>query len=245
MPTLLRKILRRALRPAVRIYYPLLFGRRFPGAAAGERWVRRLEALGSGGDLPLSGASWEEQYRAGRWACLRSADELARYGVIVALLDRGLDQGAGARTILDVGCGEAILRDLLPGDGYDRYVGLDLSPAAIEKARVGARPQDRLEVADAETWAPAESFDAVVMNECLYYFHDPLAQAHRYFEAARLGGVLLVSMFESPRTRAILRALSARLPAPDRVRVSGARGTWSVAVFRRPTAGSPTAPTPR
>ena len=241
MPTLLRKILRRVLRPAARIYYPLLFGRRFPGSAAGERWMRRLETLGSGGDLPLSRTSWEEQYRAGRWTCLRSADELARYGVIVALLTHGVR----ARTILDVGCGEAILRDLLPGDRYDRYVGVDLSATAIATARAGARSQDRLAVADAESWTPEESFDAVVMNECLYYFHEPLAQARRYFDAARDGGVLLVSMFESPRTRAILRVLAGRLPSPDRVRVSGARGTWSVSVFRRPTTSSPTAPTTR
>jgi hypothetical protein len=88
-------------------------------------------------------------------------------------------------------------------------------------------------VADAEVWAPGAEFDAVVMNECLYYFHDPLAQARRYFDAVRAGGVLVVSMFESPRTRAILRVLERRLPRVERVRIETAKGAWSVAVFRR------------
>ncbi len=54
MPTLLRKILRRAAGPLARLYYPLLFDRRVPFAGAAGRLMRRLEALGSGGDLPLS-----------------------------------------------------------------------------------------------------------------------------------------------------------------------------------------------
>jgi SAM-dependent methyltransferase len=242
MPTLPRKILRRALRPMVRLYYRFLFGWSFPGAAAGARWIRRLEALAGGGDLPLSRAAWEAQYGDGTWTCLRRDDEQDRYRALLGLLER---HAAGARRILDVGCGEAILRDLLPAGGYELYLGVDLSLAAVAGARKGARPHDRLVVADAEAWAPARRFDAVVMNECLYYFHDPLAEAWRFLDAVAPSGALLVSMFESPRTRAILRALARRLPPAEVVRVPAGTGAWSLAAFRRATEDPPSAPTPR
>lgn len=228
MPSVLRKVLRKASRPAVWAYYAALYGRRLPGAVTLEAWMRRLEALGERGDVPVGQQAWEEQYRAGRWAGLRAADEVARYGVLVGFLE----QLASPRTILDVGCGEGILRDLLGAGRYLRYEGIDLSAAAIETARRGAGESDRLLVADAETYVPEAAFDAVVLNESLYYLADPRGQAWRYLGFVRPGGLLLVSMFHSVRTAAILRALAAELPLVDRVRVSGRKGSWAIAVFR-------------
>ena len=228
MPSVLRKVLRKASRPVVWAYYATLYGRRLPGAAGMDAWMRRLEAVGERGDVPVGQQTWEEQYREGRWAGLRGADEVARYGVLIGFLE----QLTAARSILDVGCGEGILRDLLGPGRYARYEGIDLSAVAIESARRGVGAADRLLVADAETYVPEGTFDAVVLNESLYYLADPRGQARRYLGFVRPGGLLLVSMFHSVRTAAILRALEAELPLVDRVRVSGRKGSWAIAAFR-------------
>ena len=230
MASLTSKILRRLASPLGRLHYRLLFGR--PGALAAwsERWVRRLEAHSTRGDLPLDESAWDEQYRKGHWSYLRSPAELARYGVLVAFFQRLTP----ARSVLDVGCGEGILRDLLRRGGYERYVGVDLSAIAVEAARRGADSRDELIAADAEAFSAAETFDAVVLNESLYYFHDPLAQAARYLAMTRPEGALIVSMFESARTRAILRVLERRHAGAQSLRLEAERGAWLLAAFRRP-----------
>jgi SAM-dependent methyltransferase len=173
-------------------------------------------------------ANLDEQYRSGHWAFLHNPSELARYAAARGVLPEA-DAG---RTVLDVGCGEGILRDLLRAGGESRYVGVDLSTVAIEAARRDARPGETFVVADAESYAPQGTFDAVVLNECLYYFREPLTQAERYLGMTAPGGSLIVSMFESPRTRAILRVLEERLPKRERLRLEGPGGAWLLAAFR-------------
>ena len=220
---------RKAFRPLLAVYYRLLYGRRFPlsevlgrWVAAGERWVGR-------GDVPLTREDWEAQYRGGDWDFLEDAGELARYALIAAWLHRLCPGGS----VLDVGCGEGVLLDHLSPFGPRRYVGIDLSEAAIEKGRERSGETVELLVADAETYQPAERFDAVVLNECLYYFHDPIGEARKYRDCLAEGGVLVVSMFRSWRTDAILRRLEAAWPAVASTRVSNPAGTWTLAVFRR------------
>jgi SAM-dependent methyltransferase len=228
MASLTSKILSRLAAPLGRLHYRLLFGR--PGALAAwsNRVVRRLEAHSRRGDLPASAAVWNEEYSAGKWSYLRDPAELARYGVLVAFCERLTP----CRRVLDVGCGEGILRDLLRRGGYERYLGIDVSEVAIEAARREADDRDELIVADAETFTREERFDAVVLNESLYYFHDPLGEAARYMTLAADGGALIVSMFESPRTRAILRALEQRFAHAQSLRLQGERGAWLLAAFR-------------
>ena len=199
MASLTSKILGRLASPLGRLHYRLLFGRPGAMAAWSDRLVRRLEAHSRRGDLPASAALWNEQYRAGLWSYLRDPAELARYGVLAAFCERLTP----CRRVLDVGCGEGILRDFLRRGEYQRYLGIDVSEVAIEAARRGADGRDELLVADAERFTSEERFDAVVLNESLYYFHDPLAEAARYLAMTADGGALIVSMFESPRTRAI------------------------------------------
>jgi 2-polyprenyl-6-hydroxyphenyl methylase/3-demethylubiquinone-9 3-methyltransferase len=248
MASLTSKILSRLASPLGRLHYRLLFGR--PGALAAwsDRLVRRLEAHSRRGDLPASAAAWNEQYSAGKWSYLRDPAELARYGVLVAFCERLTP----CRRILDVGCGEGILRDLLRRGEDQRYLGIDVSNVAIEAARRRAGAGDEFRVDDAETFATDERFDAVVLNESLYYLHDPLGQAGRYLELAADGGVLIVSMFESTRTRAILRALERRLAHARSLRLEGERGAWLLAAFQPPPSGEaaarrdpPSEPRPR
>ncbi len=225
---------RKGFRPLLAVYYRLLYGRRFPFSetlgrwvAAGERWVGR-------GDVPLAREDWEAQYRGGDWDFLEDAGELARYALIAAWLHRFCPGGS----VLDVGCGEGVLLDHLAPFGRRRYTGIDLSEAAIDKGSGRVGDGVELVVADAETYdprsgAPEAGWDAVVLNECLYYFHDPITEARKYRDGLAEGGVLVVSMFRSWRTDAILRRVEATWPAAASTRVSNPAGSWSLAVFRR------------
>jgi len=219
----LERLIFRLLRPA---YYRLRFGH--PGPAGRiDRWMMASERRFGAGDAPAAASDWEDQYRSGRWSYLHGDDEAARYEVIAGFLARLRPGGS----VLDVGCGEAILRDWLRPLGYAAYVGVDLSEAALAAARRGAEARDRLVAADAESYQPDSVFDAIVFNEVLYYLDDPLAAAQRYARSLADGGVLVISMFDSPRTRAIARHLARRLRRREAVRLRQPRGAWTVTVY--------------
>jgi SAM-dependent methyltransferase len=222
--------LRKLLRPLLELYYRALFGRRFPGAERLARRVRRLEDRSGRGDVPVPRRSWEDQYRAGIWSFLEEPAELARYGVVAANVRRLRPAGA----VLDLGCGEGVLADHLRPDGYRSYLGIDLSMAAVAAAARRADATTRFAVADAEDWPLSGAFDAVVINECLYYMREPLALAKRAWSALRPGGILVVSMYRTGRTSGLSRLLARELPRLEEVVVSSRRGAWIVGLYRRP-----------
>ena len=221
-------------------YYPLLWNRKFPGSARLAAGIRAFEMRTGRGDAPVARAAWEEQYRAGTWDFLRGRDELARYAVLVGYL-QALRPGG---SVLDVGCGDGQLRERLRPLGYSRFVGVDLAAAAIARAAAVADPQARFVAADAELWSPpaGELFDAIVFNECLYYFDRPVATAVRYQRHLQPGGLLLVSMFESRRSRAIARDLRAAWSLLEEVRVRHAKGTWIIGLYAAHGADAPPRP---
>ncbi len=210
------------------LYYKLLFGRRFPGAEKAERWVRGWEHETGRGDAPVAKETWEAQYLQGGWEFMRRLDELARYSVITGYL-RHLKPGG---SVLDVGCGEGILRDELRVHGYSRYVGVDVSEVAVRKATEVPDDKAIFAAADAETWIPPGRFDAVVFNECVYYFENPVGTVARYRESLEPGGVLLVSMFRSRRSQAIAKRLQEALPLLEETAVTHRKGTWVVSLFK-------------
>lgn len=222
------------LRPAWKLlrlaHYGVLYGRRHPGAAWVERVVRRGEAGTGRGDAPQDASRWDAQYRAGRWDFLAGSDELARFGVLVAYLRKLTPGGA----VLDLGCGEGLLCEHLRPLGYRRFLGLDVAPAAVERANRLADERTAFVAADAETWAPHDGarFDAVVLNECVYYFERPLTTVSRYArEVVAPGGVVLVSAFQTLRSRAVLRELRRAFRVRDEVVLKHRKGRWSVLVL--------------
>jgi 2-polyprenyl-3-methyl-5-hydroxy-6-metoxy-1,4-benzoquinol methylase len=232
MPALLERIARKAFRPFYRPYYRLLWRRRFPGAAPLERLVRRFEEASRRADVPIDRDAWDAQYAAGRWDFLAGGEQRARFHALADLLRRH----APGAAVLDVGCGEGVLREVLdPGAGY---LGIDLSREAIARAeaRAGTAAGAGAEfaVADAETWETDRRFGAVVLNECLYYFRRPLAAARRYFDRVEPGGAMVVSMFRGPRADAIARRLAAALPPAEELELAGERGSRRITVHRRP-----------
>lgn len=228
-PATVRKLLRLLLD----LYYRALSGRRFPGSATLSRRVGALEARSGRGDVPLPRALWEEQYRGGVWSYLDAPGEVARYGVVAGAVSRFAPAGA----VLDVGCGEGVLVDYLRPAGPGSYLGIDLSQTAVAAAARRRGGAVRFAVADAEGWPLRGTFAAVVLNECLYYMRDPLAVTRRALAAVAPGGILVVSMFRTPRTRGLARLLARELPLLEEVVLSSRGGTWIVGLYRHPEKG--------
>jgi 2-polyprenyl-6-hydroxyphenyl methylase/3-demethylubiquinone-9 3-methyltransferase len=190
--------------------------------------VREWEHLTGRGDAPVPRERWEEQYRAGKWELMRAVDEVARYSVIAGYLHR-LHPGG---SVLDVGAGEGLLLDHLRPHGISRYLGIDLSEEAVRQGAHRVGEGIALLAADAEQYRPTDRWDAIVFNECVYYFEDPIGTVLAYRDGLAEGGTLIVSTFRSRRADVIAKRLKEKLPLLEEVAVSNRKGTWVVRLFR-------------
>jgi 3' terminal RNA ribose 2'-O-methyltransferase Hen1 len=124
-----------------------------------------------------------------------------RAGAVLAVL-----RGAGARSVLDLGCGEGrFLRTLLGDPAFERIVGLDVSHRALERAaerlrleELPARRRERLSLLHGSlTYRDArlEGFDAAAVIEVIEHL-EPMrldAFARTLFEFARPRVVVLTT----------------------------------------------------
>lgn len=180
-------------------------------------------------------ALWDSAYACGHWDFLDSTDQRPRHYAIAGLLADRLPREGGR--VLDAGCGLATLYPLLRGRAAE-YVGLDLSAEALKKAAssYGAEPGVGFAHEPFETFAGG-GFDALVLNEVLYYY--PLSEIERVFAHAfarlRPGGVLVVSMNRNFKARLIWRRLEGIAPAEQSIRVHNLRtgSYWTVKAYRR------------
>ncbi|HTG34047.1 MAG TPA: class I SAM-dependent methyltransferase [Thermoanaerobaculia bacterium] len=218
---------RRAFKPVYIVYYKFLFGRRFPFAERLAARVHAFEAATGRGDAPASKAVWEEQYREGGWEFMRGLDELARYSVIAGYLHHLRAGGS----VLDVGSGEGLLADHLRPLGCSRYLGVDLSEAAIRQAAGRADAKTAFAAANAESYTPPGRWDAIVFNECVYYFSDPVGTVRRYERFLEAGGVFIVSTFRSRRADVIVRRLLETCRLLEETAITNRKGTWVVRVL--------------
>jgi 2-polyprenyl-3-methyl-5-hydroxy-6-metoxy-1,4-benzoquinol methylase len=207
------------------VYYEFLFDNGTPlGRALGSRIVIWEQGRGKG-DTPISKSLWEEQYGSGHWDYLHSLGERGRFSVLAGYLHELKPDGA----VLDVGCGEGLLYQRLLSQP-SRYLGLDISATAIDKARAtGAGP---FVCADAEQFVVDDTYDVIVFNECLYYFNDPVGTVGRYASALRPDGIMIVSTFlRSRRGRAILRALKQKHTVMDETSIAHDSRSWTCSVL--------------
>lgn len=134
-----------------------------------------MEAASSGG-LTL----------AGKQAYYRDAD------IRPGLAARYYRQFAGARTVLDVGCGTGDFGRLRPSPAIEVY-GVDIDPLAIERACRYERAS-RVDV-DVEPLPFADgTFDAVLAKDIFEHVKDPGRLAREIHRVTRPGGTVVASM---------------------------------------------------
>ncbi|NOT30556.1 MAG: 3' terminal RNA ribose 2'-O-methyltransferase Hen1 [Planctomycetes bacterium] len=121
-----------------------------------------------------------------------------RMGAVVAVL-----RGAGAKSVLDLGCGEGkLLRALLDDPAFERIVGMDASHRALERAR------ERLRI---DRMAPMKAARLTLLHGSLVYRDKRLAGADaaavveviEHLDADRLGAFERV-LFEFARPATVV-----------------------------------------
>ncbi|MGY1457203.1 MULTISPECIES: class I SAM-dependent methyltransferase [unclassified Luteimonas] len=166
-------------------------------------------------------------YRLGDPWGMESELEQARFAATNALAMRTFGR---VRTLLEVGCGEGhqtlALRELA-----DEVHGIDVSPIAIERARVRA-PDAQFAVADIhhQPWGEQPGrFDLVVACEVLYYIKDIPATLARM---NHLGRACLVTFF-APALARVGPHLE-EIPGLHKDWVQHRGETWLVCWWRNP-----------
>ncbi len=182
--------------------------------------------------LNVSQDQWDLEYSSGRWTYLGAVSQLARYSIIIGYCHHFKPGGA----ILDVGCGQGVLQQKLAPLGYNRYLGVDCSAEAIRKAEARQDAKTHFVCADALSFAPEQTFDAIVFNECLYYFAQPLEVIRRYEPYLAPDGIFVISMTCIPSTLVIWKMLAPFCTTEDEVRLwNRADRSWVIKVLRPAT----------
>lgn len=133
---------------------------------------------------------WDAQYRMGRWDYLASLEQAPRYAVLATWCRRL----CSSPSVLDVGCGEGLLLEVLRRGGDLRYRGIDFAPAAIERARrlIVHGEHEFVECISAEAFDVATAApNLVIFNESLNCCAEPVRLLEQYLDAVGDGFVLV------------------------------------------------------
>lgn len=119
--------------------------------------------------------------------------------------------------ILDVACGSGILARKV--EAFKHYTGIDVSSVATERASRIAKEAfpERLNdftfaAADLRLFQPSGKLDAIIFNEVLYFLNVDQARSEviRYAESLSEKGIVIISMKDDGKSRAIFRSLQDR-----------------------------------
>ena len=104
-------------------------------------------------------------------------------------------------TLLDAGCGTAPMLELLTEEYPDkRFVGLDLTPEMIAKAKAKNLPNTELVVGDCENLPfDAESFDVVINSQSLHHYPNPQAFFKSVYRVLKPCGCLILRDNTGPK----------------------------------------------
>jgi SAM-dependent methyltransferase len=145
--------------------------------------------------------SWNEDF--GDWQGLACTGQAPRYEHIARLITK-----FSRRLVLDVGCGEAVLRSFLPQGLI--YLGVEPSGKALVGHSDVAHSTAEDFVAEGNRW------DCIVFNEVLYYSRDPIYLLRKYAQFLLPDGKIIISIYQQPGAlslkRRLLRYLQPRRP---------------------------------
>lgn len=159
-----------------------------------ERTLRFIRgALMAYGPNRLKKSLWDQEYSTTKWSFNDNTSDDGVY----PFLERWARKGS----ILDLGCGSGNTSNELAESAYASYLGVDISDAAIAKARKrtlenGRTGKNRFVPGDFLRYVPARQFDVILFRESMY--HVPLGKVKNmldhYARYLATGGVIIVRM---------------------------------------------------
>lgn len=145
------------------------------------------------GPSTLKKLLWDREFTDHHWDFIdRTAGDC-----VYAYLEKHARHG----TVLDLGCGPGNTATELAGDAYEAYIGVDISSAALEKARqrseeCGRSNRNQFIRADFVDYVPKGTFEVILFRESLY--HVPVRKLKstldRYAEYLGSEGVFIVRL---------------------------------------------------
>jgi SAM-dependent methyltransferase len=182
---------------------------------------------------------WDKEYSEEKWSFA--------YNTVGDCVYSHLEEHTKNATILDIGCGSGnTATEMAPI--YQSYLGVDISEAALAKARrrsqeCGRGEKNRFECGDFLTYIPNGRFDVILFRESMY--HVPLgkvkATLDRYSEYLKDRGVFVVRLYaasmdgpngeEKHRPAAMLRIMETEFDVLETARYD-VPGRPTVMVFR-------------
>ena len=155
-----------------------------------------------------------------------------------------LEKYAAGGSILDLGCGPGNTANELASSAYQSYVGVDISEAALNKARKrteenGRADKNSFAQGDFLGYVPPQKFDLILFRESMY--HVPLGKVRvildRFTAYLKDGGVFIVRMYTTdhngnPKSRpnAMLDVIEAGFDVVEKLHEDGTGAT--VIAFR-------------
>jgi 2-polyprenyl-3-methyl-5-hydroxy-6-metoxy-1,4-benzoquinol methylase len=137
---------------------------------------------------------------AGDWQHLAAASQIPRYEELARIISKFCPRGS----VLDVGCGEAVLLSFLPR--CTGYLGIEPSKKAAGAAYTTHGSNCIVNVTAEDFDGAQQQWDCVVFNEMLYYTAAPLRLIRKYAALLSPNGIIIISIFQRP-DRGIRRRL--------------------------------------
>lgn len=137
---------------------------------------------------------WDAEFANGRWDCLDATAGDCVYGPLEKWIRGG--------SILDLGCGSGNTANELNMGAFQEYTGVDISEAALAKARAkteqnGRTLKCRFVPGDVVNYQPERKMDVILFRESIYYIKKPQVKAVllRYAQWLTEDGVFVVRIW--------------------------------------------------
>lgn len=189
-----------------------------------------VAALKSYGPSGLKKVLWDLEFSGTKWNFI---DNTVGDCVYV-----NLEKYAKNGSILDLGCGPGNTANELAATAYESYVGVDISKAALKKARkrtleAGRDKKNIFFWGDFIRFEPNQKFDVILFRESMY--HVPMGKIKEtldhYSKYLKNDGVFIVRMGisdaehggeEKPRPAAMVRIMETEFDVVEKKQYAGA-----------------------
>jgi 2-polyprenyl-3-methyl-5-hydroxy-6-metoxy-1,4-benzoquinol methylase len=176
--------------------------------------------------LRIPADRWDHQYLQGEWDGLPA--ESGRLEAVIGMIGAHYTNPS----ILEIGCGKAVMLRQMHEGSYSTFTGIDLSKVAISAARPCETEQVRFIHADMHDFVPQRSYDVIAFTESLYYAGDPAAVFARCLPYLNEGGSIIVTAFQNKYTASLWPALGRKWQPAFSQKVVEGKQVWYVNMYR-------------